>query len=93
MCTCVLSHLVMSDSLQPHTDCRLSGGSSAPGKNRGVGCRFFLQGIFPTKGLNPHLLWLLHWQMGSLPLSHLGSPHSYINNYYGQMTCQILTRA
>ena len=28
-----------------------------PGKNTGVGCRFLLQGIFPTQGLN---LGLLH---------------------------------
>ena len=27
-----------------------------PGKNTGVGCHFLLQGIFPTQGLNPHLL-------------------------------------
>ena len=33
---------------------------------------FLLQGIFPTHGLNLHLL---HWQVGSLPLSHLGNPH------------------
>ena len=26
--------------------------------------------------LNPHLLYLLCWQAGSLPLSHLGSPNS-----------------
>ena len=37
----------------------------------GVGCHFLLQGIFPTQGLNPHLL---HWQVDSLPLSHQGSP-------------------
>ena len=24
-----------------------------------------LQGIFPNQGLNPHLLSLLHWQVGS----------------------------
>ena len=34
---------------------------------------FFLQGIFPTQGWNP---CLLHWQVDSLPLSHLGSPIS-----------------
>ena len=28
-----------------------------------------LQGIFPTQGSNPHLLPLLHWQVGSLPLA------------------------
>ena len=33
---------------------------------RGVGCHFLLQGLFPTRGLNPHLL---HRQVDSLPLS------------------------
>ena len=42
-----------------------------PGKNTRVGCHFLLQGIFLTQGLNPHLL---HWQVDSLPLHHLGSP-------------------
>ena len=31
------------------------------------------QGIFLTQGSKRHLLYLLHWQMNSLPLSHLGS--------------------
>ena len=35
---------------------------NSPGKNTGVSCHAFLQGIFPTQGLNPHLLCLLHWQ-------------------------------
>ena len=45
----------------------------SPGKNTGVGCHALLQGIFPTQGSNPRLLCFLHWQVGSLPLSHLGS--------------------
>jgi len=36
-----------------------------PGKNAGVGCHFLLQGIFPTQGSNPHLLYLLPWQADS----------------------------
>ena len=36
-------------------------------KNTEVGCHALLQGIFSTQGLNPHLLCLLHWQVGSLP--------------------------
>ena len=28
----------------------------------------------PTQGLNPHLLHLLNWQMGSLPLTPPGKP-------------------
>ena len=46
---------------------------NSPGKNTGVGCHSLLQGIFPTQGLNPRLLHLLHWQEDSLPLRHLGS--------------------
>ena len=42
-----------------------------PAKNTGVGSNFFLQGIFPTQGLNPRLL---HWQADSLPLRHQGFP-------------------
>ena len=32
----------------------------SPGKNTGMGCHFLLQGIFPTQGLNLHLLPRLH---------------------------------
>ena len=46
---------------------------NSPGKTTGVGCHFLLQGIFLIQGSNPHLLSLLHWQVDSLPLSHLGS--------------------
>ena len=51
---------------------------NSPGKNTGVGCHAFLQGIFPTQGSNPHLLGLLHWQAGSLPLAPPGKPILYI---------------
>ena len=33
----------------------------------------FSRGSSLTQGLNAHLLRLLHWQVDSLPLSHLGS--------------------
>ena len=33
-----------------------------------MGHHVFLQGIFPTQKSNSHLLHLLHWQTGSLPL-------------------------
>ena len=35
-----------------------------------------LQGIFLTQGLNPHLLYLLPWQPGSLPLAPPWKPLS-----------------
>ena len=53
-----------------------------PGKNAGVGSHFPLQGIFPTQGSNPHLL---HWQAGSLPLSHLGCPNFSGGKYLKQI--------
>ena len=37
-------------------------------------CHALLQGIFPTQGLNSRPLWLLHWQVGSLPLVPPGKP-------------------
>ena len=33
----------------------------------------YFRGIFPTQGLNLHLLHLLHWQAESLMLHHLGT--------------------
>ena len=44
-----------------------------------MGCQFLLQGIFPTQGLNPHLL---HWQADSLPLNHQGSPLILLDPQY-----------
>ena len=46
----------------------------SPGKNTGVGCHFFFQGIFLTQGLNLSLLHLLRWQGDSLPLVPPGKP-------------------
>ena len=53
---------VMSNSLQPQglSPTRLLCSWDFSGKNTRVGCCFLLQGIFPTQGLNPCLLWLLH---------------------------------
>ena len=45
-----------------------------PGKNTGVGCHFLLQGIVPTQESNLCLLYLLHWKVGSLPLTSPGKP-------------------
>ena len=58
----------------------------SPGKNIGVGCHFLLQGIFPTQGSNPHLLWLLHWQAASLLLRHLGSLGGWCHPHYGHFS-------
>ena len=55
-------------------DCSPPGSSfhgDSPGKNTGVGCHAFLQGIFPTQGSNPGLphCWRILY-----PLSHQGHP-------------------
>ena len=59
-----------------------------PGKNAGVGCHFFLQGIFLTQGLNPHLL---HRQADSLPLHYLGIARYIIWKQKRFLISQILT--
>ena len=78
----VLSYSVMSHSLQPHGlyPGRLLCPWDSPGKNAGIDCHFLLQGIFPTQGLSPHLWCLLHYQVDSLPLSHLGILTSCLQN-------------
>ena len=58
----------------------------SPSKNRGVGCHFLLQGIFPTQGLNPHFLHLLHWQADSLYICII----AYIWYYYNVILAYIL---
>ena len=73
MCSAVLSHSVMSDSL--HTmDCSLPGSfvyGDSPGKNTGVACHALLQGLFPTQGSNSGLL---HCRQILYQLSYQGSP-------------------
>ena len=68
-----VSHSVVSDSLLPHglQSARLLCPWDSPGKNIGVGGHSLLQGIFLTLGSNLHLL---HWQAGSLPLTHPYDP-------------------
>ena len=69
-CFIAQSRLTLCDPV----DCSPPGSSvhgDSPGKNTGVGCDAFLQGIFPTQGSNPGLLycrWILYH------LSHQGSP-------------------
>ena len=66
--------------LHDHMDCRAPGSSvhgDSPGKNTGVGCHALLQRIFPTQGLNPRYLYLLHWQAGSLQLLPPEKPCNY----------------
>ena len=81
-CKSLQSRSVMSDSLLPYglQPIRFLCPWDSPGKNTGVCCYILLQRIFPTQGSNPHLLHLLHWQVDSLPLSHLGSPFTTIRN-------------
>ena len=46
-----------------------------------MGCHAFLQGVFPTQGLNPCVLYLLHWQVDSLPLVPSGKPFFVYSTY------------
>ena len=70
-CVCVLVALSCLTICDP-MDCSPPGASvhgDSPGKDTGVGCHAFLQGIFLTQGSNPRLVYPLHWQVGSLPIA------------------------
>ena len=88
--TCVLCLVIQScpTLCDPIESQRLLHPWDSPGKNTGVGCRALLQGIFPTQGLNLHLLYLLHWQEGALPLAPPGRPQGgeelSLNVFFGE---------
>ena len=67
------SHLVVSDSLQPHglSSARLICPWNSPGQNTGVGSHSLLEGIFLSQGSNPGLL---HFRPILHHLNHQGSP-------------------
>ena len=72
----VCAHSVVSDSLWSYG---LQPTRLLCPLDTGVGCHFLFQRIFPTQGSNPCLLWLLYWQVDSLPLNHQGAtlPHTH----------------
>ena len=76
VCVCVCARVRVLSHVQLFVvyPTPLSMGCSR--QDTGVGCHFLLQGIFPMQGWNMCLWCLLHWQVGSLPLSHLGSPRN-----------------
>ena len=80
VCVCVHVCLVCLTLCDP-MDCSLPGSSLHGIFPTEVGCHFFLQGIFPTRGSNASLLCLLHWQAGSLPAESLGK-HAYSKRQY-----------
>ena len=56
------------------------------GKNTGASNHALLQRIFPTQGVKLHLLHLLHWQVGSLPLVPPGKLKSKPPGLQSQMS-------
>ena len=61
LCAVCAKSLQSCLTVRPHglQSTRLLCPWESPGKNTGVGCHALLQGIFPTQGLNPHLLPLI----------------------------------
>ena len=67
-CSVTQSSPTLCDPMDCSSPPRLLSPWESPGKNNGVGCHSLLQGIFPTQGSNLCLVYLPHWQAGSLPL-------------------------
>ena len=70
MCVRLVTQLCPTHAT-PWTVTRQGCPWGSPGKNTGVGFHFFLQGIFPTQGLNPGLL---HCSQTLYQLSYRGIP-------------------
>ena len=70
VCCCLITQLCLFCDPMDCSMGRLLCPWDSSGKNTWMGCHFLLQGIVPTQGYN---LYLLHWQVDSLQLSHLGS--------------------
>ena len=68
MCVCSVAQSCLTLCNEPT---RLLCPWNVQGKTTGAGCHFLLQGIFLTQALTRHLLYLLHWQVNSLPWTHL----------------------
>ena len=75
-CACSQSHTTLCNPMDcgpPGFLCTWNFAS----RNTGVSCHFLFRGILQTQGQSTGLLCLLHCQVNSLPLSHLGSPPCY----------------
>ena len=62
---------------------------NSPDKNTGVGCLSFLQGIFPTQGLNPGLP---HCRRMLYQLSHQGSSPTFFVSALYMLCTQLFSR-
>ena len=71
----------MSDSLRPHglQPTRLLWSGDFPDKSTGVGCHFFLQGLFPTQGSNPPVSCVSCTSGEAFTTAPLGSPKVTVN--------------
>ena len=67
--------ILMSNSFWPHglLPISLLCPWDSSGKNTVVACHFLLPGSSWPRNW-PHILRLLHWQVDSFPLHHMGSP-------------------
>ena len=90
--TSVHAFLQMCLTLCNPMDCS-PPGSSVHGipQARILECHALLQGIFLIQGLNPHLLCLLHWQVGSLPLVPPGKPRAELYSSVHEVQKSIIT--
>ena len=91
----------MSDSSQPQRlqPTRLLCPWDFPGKRTGMGCHFFLQGIFPTQGSNlglPHCRLILHpsrplqdAELSSLCCTAASTGTSKASSLHGNMKCSM----
>ena len=77
-CYCLVAKLCPAFAIPGTVALQVSLSMGFPDKITGVGCHFLLQEVFLTQGSNP---CLLHWQAGSLPLSHQENPSNTVTSF------------
>ena len=91
MCVCSVASGMSDSFVTPRTTaCQAPLSRDFPGENTRVGCHFLLQRIFLTQELNPCLLCLPHWQVGSLPLGPPGKPKLWVGAAKSLQSCPTL---
>ena len=83
VCACA----VVSDSfVTPRTvACQAPLSMGFPRQESWSGLPYPITGIFLNQDSNPRLLHLLHWQVDSLPLNLLGSPHVCLGGWISEV--------
>ena len=78
VCVCICTHSRQTFATPWTIACQVPLSVEFSRQEHWSGLLFPIPGVLPDLGWNPHLLHLLHWQAGSLPLTPPEKPYTYV---------------